>query len=115
MEVRTGRDSKPVRVKTDGVPAPSQSSRCSCASSSRNSKSADSSATNAYSASGTPCHKSASLHAGHPTESRRLSAACLLADTRTPPHAPFTTDTAWLRLSRNYVDELLDKCHLPLV
>ena len=54
------------RRDTDTLPAPSQSSRCSCASSSRTSKSAGSSATNACSASDTPCHKSSSLHASLP-------------------------------------------------
>ena len=45
----------------------------------------------------------------------RESAVRLVAGTRTRTHPPFTTDTAWPRSSRNYVDELLDKCHLPLV
>ena len=98
---------------TDTLPAPSQSSRCSCASSSRTSKSAGSSATNACSASDTPCHKSSSLHASLPAESRRWSAAWLVA--RTPTHPPFTADTTRPCSPRNYVDELLDKCHLPVL
>ena len=88
--------------------APSQCSRCSCASSSHTSKSADSSATNAYSASGMPCQKSAASFASRRLQcgreafgvapprapiaaqrilaalpSRRLSASCLVAGTHT--------------------------------
>ena len=48
-----------------------------------------------------------------PCRESPLSAAWLVA--RTPTHPPFTADTTRPCSPRNYVDELLDKCHLPVL